>query len=51
MDVVYSVKDSDAEPMYTEMLEDITDSSQYCLSVDSREARYKICGSIKQSQL
>ena len=33
--------DSDDEPMFTEMLEDISDGSQYHPNVNRREARYK----------
>ena len=38
---------SDAEPMSTDMLEDIPDGSQSHLSINSREARYKIRDHIK----
>ena len=42
--------DSIDEPMTTEMLEDIRSGSQSHLSVNSREASYKICDLIKQRQ-
>ena len=42
--------DSDDEPMFTEMLEDIRDGSQYHLNVNRRESRYKISDRIKQRQ-
>ena len=41
---------SDAEPMSTEMLEYIRDGSQSRLSVNRRDACYKIRDCIKQSQ-
>ena len=41
---------SDAEPMSTDMLEDIVISSQSHLSTNRREAQYKICDCIKQGQ-
>ena len=50
MDVMSSGDKSDSKPMSTEMLEYIRDRSQSHLSVNSREARYKICGTIKQIQ-
>ena len=37
-----SVNESDAEPMSTDMLEDIFDGSQSYPIINSREARYKI---------
>ena len=43
-----SDNESDAEPMYTDMLEDICDGSQSCPSINRREARYKIRGCITQ---
>ena len=43
--------ESDDEPMYTEMLEDICDGSQFHLNVNRREACYKIRDCIKQIQL
>ena len=45
-----SVNKSDDEPMSTEMLEDICDGSQSRLSVNRREARYKIRDSIRQGK-
>ena len=45
-----SVNDSDDEPMYTVMLEDICDSSQSHPNVNSTEERYKIFDRIKQRQ-
>ena len=42
--------DSDDEPMSTEMLEGIHDGGQYHLSLNSRQARYKISYCIKRSQ-
>ena len=50
MDVMTSGNESNAEPMSTEMLEDICDSSHYCPSINKREARYKIGDHIKQSK-
>ena len=47
---MYSVNESDAEPMSTEMLEDIRDGSQSRLIVNRREACYKIHDRIKRSQ-
>ena len=47
MGAIPSGDDSDAEPMSTEMLEDICDGSQYHPVVNRREARYKICDRIK----
>ena len=45
-----SGNESDAEPMYNEILEDIHDSSQYHPRANRREACYKIHDFIKQSQ-
>ena len=42
--------DSDDEPMYTEMLEDICDGIQYHMNVNRREERYKIRDIVKQRQ-
>ena len=42
--------ESDDEPMYTEMLEEIFDGSQSHPKVNRREARYKIRDLIKQRQ-
>ena len=50
IDVMDSGDESDDEPMSTEMLEDICDGSQSRLSVNRREARYKIRDFIKQRQ-
>ena len=50
MDAMDSGDDSDDEIMYTEMLEDIHDSSKSHLSINRREARYKISDRIKLSQ-
>ena len=41
---------TDAEPMSTEMLEDISDVSQSHPSVNSRKSRYNICDRIKVCQ-
>ena len=41
---------SDAEPMSMDLLEDTRDGSQSHPIVNRREARYKICYRIKQSQ-
>ena len=48
MDGMYSGDDSDHDPMYTEMLEDIRDGSQSHPNVNWRDARYKICDCINQ---
>ena len=45
-----SVNDSDDEPMFTEMLEDINDKIQSLPNVNRREVRYKICDRIQQGQ-
>ena len=45
-----SSDESDAEPISTEMLEDIRDSSQSHPSVNMRDACYKIRNHIKQNQ-
>ena len=50
MDAMDSGNESDDEPMYTEMLEDICDGSQYHMSVNSREAHYKIRDHIKKTK-
>ena len=47
MDVIDSGDESDDEPMSTEMLEDICDSSQYHTRINRREACYKIHDRIK----
>ena len=51
MDVMSSGDESDAEPMFTDMLEYIRDGSQYHPSINSIEARYKIRYCFKQSQV
>ena len=51
MDAVSSGDEPDAEPMSTDMLEDIHDSSQSHTSINRRESRYKIRDCIKRSQL
>ena len=48
---MYYGNESDAEPITTEMLVDICDGSQSHLSVNRREARYKIRYRIKKGQL
>ena len=45
---MYSGDDSYDDPIYTEMLEDICDGSQYHPNSNMIEARYKIRGGIKQ---
>ena len=45
-----SGNESNAEPMSTDMLENIHDSSQSHSIINRRETRYKICYSIKRSQ-
>ena len=47
MDAISSGDESDAEPMSTNMFEDIHDGSQYHPSIKRREALYKICDRIK----
>ena len=42
--------ESDDEPMYTKMLEDICDGSQYHLRVNRIEIRYNIRDCMKKSQ-
>ena len=51
MDVMSSGDESDIEPMYTDMLEDICDRSQYHPIINRREARYKIRDGFKQRQV
>ena len=51
MDAINSGNESDDEPMYVEMLEDIFDGSKSHTSVNRREEWYKICDHIKQSQM
>ena len=50
MDEMSSVNEPDAEPMRTDMLEDIRDGSQYHPIINRREAHYKIFGRIKRGQ-
>ena len=50
MDTMSSGYESDAEPMSTDMSEDISDGSQYNSILNRREALYKISDRIKQSQ-
>ena len=50
-DMMDSGDESDDKPMSTKILEDICDGSQSHLSVNSREARYKIRDRIKKRQL
>ena len=50
MDAIDSYDESDDEPMFTEMLEDIRDGSKSNPIVNRREAQYKIRGRIKLSQ-
>ena len=42
--------ESDSEAMSTDILEDICDGSQSHLSINMREAPYKICDCFKQRQ-
>ena len=42
-DKISSGNEYDAESMYTDMLEDIHDRSQYQPSINERHVRYKIC--------
>ena len=51
IDAISSGEESDAEPMYTKMLEYIHDGIQSHLSTNSRYVRYKICDRIKQGQV
>ena len=48
IDEISSGDESDAEPMPTNMLEDIPDGSQYHPSINRREAHYKIRDRTKQ---
>ena len=50
MDAIDSGDDSYAEPMSTEMVEDIRDGSMSHTSINRREVCYKICDCIKQWQ-
>ena len=51
MDPIDSDDESDHEPISMEMLEDIRDRFQSHMSVNRREARYKIRDCIKKGQL
>ena len=51
MDVISSGYESDAEPMYKDMLEDICDGSQYHPITNRRKARYRIRDCFKQIQV
>ena len=51
MDLISSGNESDAELLSMYMLENIIDGIQYHPSINRREARYKIHGSFKQSQV
>ena len=46
-----SSDESDAEPMSTDMLEDIRDDNQSHMIINRREVRYRIRDCIKQSQV
>ena len=50
MGVMSSGDESEAEPMSTDMLEDIRERSQYHPSINRREACYRIRDCVKQSQ-
>ena len=50
MDFMSSVNESDTEPMYTEMLEDIREGSQSFPIINRRGVSYKIRDLIKQGQ-
>ena len=50
MDAISSGDESDHDLISTEMLEDIRDGNHTHLSVNRREARYKICDRIRQRQ-
>ena len=50
MDAMYYGDESDHDSMFTAMLEDICDRSQYHPSVNMREVRYKIYDHIRQRQ-
>ena len=50
MNVMLSGDESDAEPISTDILEDIRDVSQSRPSINRREALYNIRDHIKQSQ-
>ena len=46
-----SEDESDAEPMHTDMLEDIRDGSQSCSIINKIEVRYKICDHSERGQV
>ena len=48
MDALDSGDESDDEPMYTDMLEDIHEGSKSHPDVNMIDARYKICDCIKK---
>ena len=48
MDVMSPYDEPDAKPMYTDILEDICDGSQYHPNVNRIEAHYKIHDHIKR---
>ena len=50
MDGISAGNDPDAEPMSTDILQDILDGSQYHPIINRIEARYKILYCIKQGQ-
>ena len=50
MDAMDSGDESDDDPIYTEMLEDIRDGSQSHPNVNKIEARYKIRDRIRKRQ-
>ena len=51
MENIDSNENSDHDLISTEMLQDICDGSQTHTNINRREARYKICDSIRQRQL
>ena len=51
MDEILLGDEYDAEPMSTDMLKDIRYESQFCMSINIREACYKIWDSIKQRRV
>ena len=46
MDAMSSGDEYDSEPVSTHMLEDIRDGSQYNMSINMRETRYRICDDV-----
>ena len=50
INAMLSGDESDAEPMPPDILKDIRDGSQFHLSINRRDACYKICDLIKQGQ-